>query len=71
MHRNIKGLATIVEHIVTIMSHRWKDVLYLLSVPSSLCMKWTMGTLVIGGSLLRIKLDFTFVMLVSLKSDIS
>ena len=70
MYKNIRRLGASEEGIViTIMSHRRKDLLSFLSISSSFCMKLTVGTLVIGNSLLRMKLDFTFVMLVSLKLD--
>ena len=45
--------------------------LYSLSILSSLCMKLTMDMSVIGGSLPRMKSNFTFVMLVCLKSKIN
>ena len=39
------------------------DLLYLLKILSSVCMKQTMDTSVIGSSLLRMKLELTFVIL--------
>ena len=55
MRRNVRGLATNVEHIVMmIINQRGNDILYSLSISSSVFMKLTM----IGGNLLRIKLDF-------------
>ena len=70
MHKNIRGLATTVKYrMIAIINHRGKDLLYLLSISSSSCMRLTIGTLVIYGNFLKMKLDFTFVMSVSLKLD--
>ena len=72
MHNNVRGLGTSIEHIVMIIKdQRGNDLLYSLQIFSRLFMKLTTGTSVIGGDMLRIKLDFIFVRLVSLISDIS
>ena len=69
MHKNMRGFATNLEHIVmTVISQRGNDLLFIIS-SSSVFMKLTMDTLVIGGNLLRANLDLVFVRLVSLKSD--
>ena len=61
------GLETSVEHIVVmIMSQRGDDLLFPSSISSSISIKWSMGTSVMGGNLLSMKSDFTFVILVSL-----
>ena len=53
------------------MTNRRNDMLYSLSFLSSFYMKLTMDTSGVGGNLLRMKLDFTFVKLAGLKYDIS
>ena len=66
----MRGLATSMEHIfITIISQRMNDLFHMLSVWSSFYMKLTLGTSVIGGNLLKMKLYFTFDILVSLKYD--
>ena len=69
MHRNVKGLATSVEHIVmSIISQGGMICCTHYQFLLGFCMKLTVGTLGIGGDLLRIKSDFVFVRLVRLKS---
>ena len=46
------------------------DLLYSLSTSSTVFIKLIMGASIIGGNLLRMKSFFTFVMVVSFKSDI-
>ena len=48
----------------------YKDLLFLFSILLNFYMKLKMGTLDTGGSLLSRKLDFAFMILVSLWSDI-
>ena len=68
----MKGLATIVEHVVmTIVHQRGNVSFYSSSISSKVCMKLKMHTSVIGGNLPRTKLDHFFVTLVSIKPDIS
>ena len=72
MHKSMKRLEINVEHIVmTIINERGNDLLYSLSISSNVFMKLTMGTFIMGGRLLRTKLDFVFARVVSLKSDIN
>ena len=72
MHRNVRGLATNVEHtVVIIINQRGNSLLHFLPISSSVCIKLTMNTLVICGNLLKINSGFVFVRFVSLKSDIN
>ena len=65
-------LATNMELIVIIIvSQRGNDLLYSLSVSPNFSIKLTMGTSIIGGNSLRMKLNCIFVMLFRSKSDIN
>ena len=62
----MRGLATSVEYIViTNVNQRKNDLLYSLSIFLSVCLMLKMDTSVTGGNLLRMKLNFVFVWLVS------
>ena len=55
---------------MTITRQTGNGLLYSLSLASSVCMKVTMDTSLIGGTLLRAKFDFVFVRLFSLNVNV-
>ena len=71
MHQNMRRFAIRVAHITITIINKENDLLYLLSISSSLCRKLTMDTSVMGGNFLRMKLDFIFVGFVNLKLNIN
>ena len=54
---------------MTIISQRGNDMVSSLTIIFSFCIRLIMSTLVMGGNLLRMKLDFAFVKFVNLKLD--
>ena len=67
---NIIGLAPFELIVIMMMSQQGEDLFYSLSTSTSLFLKLTMCASVTGGSLLRMKSDFTSVMIVILDPDI-